>query len=54
MLVLALTVWSFLSDHFDTNDPFLHVMVETVGSAHARAKLFVLLGLVHRLFLHRM
>jgi len=32
----------------------VHVMGETIGSAAAGAILSVCLGLVHRLFLHRM
>jgi hypothetical protein len=54
MLVLALNVWNIHSDHFDASDPFIHVMAETVSSAGAGAVLSVVLGLVHRLFLHRM
>ena len=54
MLVLALNVWNILSGRFDASDPFIHVMAETIGSAGAGAVLSVLLGLVHRLFLHRM
>ena len=54
MLVLAHNVWSILSGHFDASDPFLHVMAETIGSAGAGAVLSVVLGLVHRRFLHRM
>jgi ABC-type Fe3+ transport system permease subunit len=54
MLVLALNVWNILSGRFDAGDPFIHVMAETIGSAGAGAVLSVVLGLVHRLFLHRM
>jgi hypothetical protein len=53
MLVLALNVWNILSGHFDASDPFIHVMAETIGSASAGAVLSVVLGLVHRLLLHR-
>ena len=54
MLVLALNVWDILSGRLDASDPFIHVMTETIGSAGAGAVLFVVLGLVHRLFVHRM
>ena len=54
MLVLALNVWSIPSGRFDAIDPFMHVMGETIGSAAAGAVLSVFLGLLHRLFLHRM
>jgi hypothetical protein len=54
LLVLALNVWDILSGRFDASDPFVHVMGETIGSAAAGAILSVCLGLVHRLFLHRM
>ena len=53
MLVLALNVWSLPSDRFDTTDPFMHVMGETIGSAAAGAILSVVLGLLHRLLVHR-
>ncbi len=54
MMMLALNVWNIHSDHFDATDPFMHVMGETIGSAAAGAVLSVLLGLLHRLFVHRM
>ncbi len=54
MLVLVLNVWDILSGRFDATDPFIHVMTETIGSAGAGAVLSVVLGLVHRLFAHRM
>ena len=54
MLMLALNVWNIHSDHLDATDPFKHVMGETIGSAAAGAVLSCLLGLLHRLFLHRM
>ncbi len=54
MLMLALNVRSILSGRFDASDPFIRVMAETVGSASAGAVLSVVLGLVHRLFVHRM
>ncbi len=54
LLVLAHNVWSILSGHFDASDPFLQVMAETIGSAGAGAVLSVVLGLVYRLFVHRM
>ncbi len=54
VLVLALNVWSILSGRFDASDPFIHVMTETIGSAAAGAVLSIVLGLVHRRFLHRM
>ncbi len=54
MLVLALNVWSLPSDRFVATDPFMQVMGETIGSAAAGAILSVTLGLVYRLFLHRM
>jgi hypothetical protein len=54
MLVLAHNVWNILSGRFDASDPFMHVMSQAIGSAAAGAGLSVLLGLLHRLFLHRM
>ena len=54
LLVLALNVWDILSGRFDASDPFIQVMGETISSAAAGAILSVCLGLVHRLFLHRM
>ena len=54
MLVLALNVWNIPSGRLDATDPFIHVMGQTIGSAAAGAILSVLLGLLHRLFLHRM
>ncbi len=54
VLVLALNVWSILSGRFDASDPFIQAMGETIGSAAAGAGLSVVLGLVYRLFLHRM
>jgi NhaP-type Na+/H+ or K+/H+ antiporter len=54
LVVLALNVWSILSGRFDASDPFIHVMTETIGSAAAGAVLSIVLGLVHRRFLHRM
>ena len=54
MLVLALNVWNVLSGRFDASDPFIRVLIETIGSAAAGAILSVCLGLVHRLFLHRL
>ncbi len=54
MLMLALSVWSILSGHFDASDPFVQVMAETIGAASAGVILPALLDLVHRLFLHRM
>ena len=54
LLMLALNVWSILSGRFDASDPFIHVMIETIVSAGAGAILSVVLGLLHRLFLHRM
>ena len=54
MLVLALNVWNILSGRFDASDPFIRVLIETIGSAAAGAILSVCLGLVYRLFLHRM
>ena len=54
MLVLAHNVWNIPSDYFVATDPFIQVMGETIGSAAAGAVLSVVLGLVYRLFLHRM
>ncbi len=54
MLLLALNVWNLPSDRFIATDPFIQVMGETIGSAAAGAVLSVVLGLVHRRFLHRM
>jgi hypothetical protein len=54
MLVLAFNVWNLPSDHFVATDPFIQVMGETIGSAAAGAVLSIVLGLVYRLFLHRM
>ncbi len=54
MLVLALNVWNIPSGHLVAADPFMHVMGQTIGFAAAGAGLSVLLGLLHRLFLHRM
>ena len=54
LLVLALNVWNIPSDHFVATDPFIQVMGETIGSAAAGAVLSVVLGLVYRLFVHRM
>ncbi len=54
MLVLTLNVWSTLCGHFDASGPFVQVMAETIGFASAGVILPALLGLVHRLFLHRM
>ena len=54
LLVLALNVWNIPAGHLVGADPFMHVMGQTIGSAAAGAGLSVLLGLLHRLFLHRM
>ncbi len=54
VLMLALNVWSILSGHFDASDPFIHVMVETIGAAGAGAILPLVLGLIYSLFLPRM
>ena len=53
LLVLALNVWNIPAGHLVATDPFMHVMGQTIGSAAAGAVLSVLLGLVHRRFLHR-
>ncbi len=54
MLMLALNVWNLPSDRIDATDPFMQVMGETIGSAAAGAVLSMVLGLVYRLFLHRL
>ena len=54
LLVLAHNVWDILSGRFDASDPFIQVMTETISSAGAGAVLSVILGLVHRVFVHRM
>ncbi len=54
VLMLAFNVWSILSGHFDASDPFIHVMVETIGAAGAGAILPLVLGLIYSLFLPRM
>jgi hypothetical protein len=54
MLMLAFNVWSLPSSRSVATDPFIQVMGETIGSAAAGAILSVLLGLLHRLFVHRM
>ena len=54
MLMLAFNVWNIPSDRIVATDPFMQVMGETVGSAAVGAVLSVVLGLVYRLFVHRM
>ena len=54
VLGLLLNVWSILSGRFDASDPFMHVMIQAISSAAAGAVLSVVLGLVYRLFLHRL
>ena len=54
IVVLALNVWNIPAGHLVAADPFMHVMGQTIGFAAAGAILSVFLGLVHRLFLHRM
>ena len=54
VLGLLLNVWSILSGRFDAGEPFMHVMIQAISSAAAGAILSVCLGLVYRLFLHRM
>ncbi len=54
MLMLAFNVWNIPSDRIVATDPFIQVMGETIGSAAVGAVLSVVLGLVYRLFVHRM
>jgi hypothetical protein len=54
MLMLAFNVWNIPSDRIVATDPFMQVMGETIGSAAVGVGLSVVLGLVYRLFLHRM
>ncbi len=53
VLELILNVWNILSGQFDASDPFMQVLVETIGSAGAGAILSLVLGLAYRLFLQR-
>jgi hypothetical protein len=52
--MLAFNLWDVLSGHFDASDPFLHVMVETVGAAGAGVILSLALRVIYSLFLQRM